>query len=166
MPKKIIFTDEQLNMLKLLIDSGRSQSHLAKYFKVTDDTIRRICKENAIQILPLIYTCEICGKQFRSNLKTAKYCKDTHIRKCVVCGKAFEVDTSNVQQTCSRRCTNLHKYGTEWPTQSESQKMKLVSSLQSKYGICNVSQLPDHLSKSENTCLEKYGETNYAKTDE
>ena len=167
MPKKIIFTNEQLDMLKLLIDSGHSQSHLAKYFKVTDDTIRRICKENAIQILPPhICTCEICGKQFRSNLKTAKYCKDTHIRKCVVCGKAFEVDISNAQQTCSRRCTNLHKYGTEWPTQSESQKLKLVSSLQSKYGICNVSQLPDHLSKSENTCLEKYGETNYAKTEE
>lgn len=167
MPKKVMFTAEQLQELKYMIDSGCTQTKIAKHFDVTDDTIRRICKENDITVLPPhICTCEICGKQFRSNLKTAKYCKDKHIRKCVVCGKEFEVDISNIQQTCSRRCTNLRKYGTEWPTQSDSQKMKLVSSLQSKYGVCNVSQLPDHLSKSENTCLEKYGETNYAKTRE
>lgn len=167
MPKKVVFNDDQLNDLKRMITEGVRQTDIAKHFDVTDDTIRRICKENNIDIkMPYICICQLCGDTFRSNIKNAKYCKKEHKRICKVCGKEFIVDTSDVRDTCSRKCTNLLKYGAEWPTQSDSQKKKLVNILQSKYGVTNVSQLSDHQDKVKKTCIEKYGVNNYRKTEE
>ena len=167
MPRKIVFNEDRLNDLKRLIDEGVRQSDIAKHFDVTDDTIRRICKENNIDIkMPYICVCQLCGDTFRSNIKNAKYCKKEHKRICKVCGKEFIVDTSNIRETCSRKCTNLSKYGTEWPIQSDSQKKKLIDNLQSKYSIANVSQLSDHQDKVKETCLKKYGVDNYRKTKE
>lgn len=167
MPKKVVFNNDQLNDLKRMITEGVRQTDIAKHFDVTDDTIRRICKENNIDIkMPYIRICQLCGDTFRSNIKNAKYCKKEHKRICKVCGKEFIVDTSDVRDTCSRKCTNLLKYGAEWPTQSDSQKKKLVNILQSKYGVTNVSQLSDHQDKVKKTCIEKYGVNNYRKTEE
>ena len=167
MPKKVVFTNDQFIELKKMIDEGVRQTDIAKHFDVTDDTIRRICRENDIKITqPYTCICQLCGDTFRSNIKNAKYCKKQHKRICKVCGKEFIVDTSDVRDTCSRKCTNLLKYGTEWPIQSDSQKEKLVNILQSKYGVTNVSQLADHQDKVKKTCIEKYGVDNYRKTEE
>lgn len=167
MPKKIVFTDDQVNAVKEMIERGIRQSDIAKHFHITDDTLRRICKENNIEVKkPYICVCELCGKSFRSNIKTAKYCNMDHRRKCIVCGKEFTLDTSNIRETCSRRCTNIYKFGTEWPSQSASVKKKKRNTLISKYGITNVSQMKDHNEKVKTTCLSKYGVDSYAKTKE
>ena len=167
MPKKVVFNNDQLNDLKGMITEGVRQTDIAKHFDVTDDTIRRICRENDIVITqPYTCICQLCGDTFRSNIKNAKYCKKQHKRICKVCGKEFIVDTTEVRETCSRKCTNLLKYGAEWPIQSDSQKKKLVNILQSKYGVTNVSQLSDHQNKVKKTCIEKYGVDNYRKTEE
>lgn len=167
MPRKVVFSEDKLIELKKMTDEGVRQLDIAKHFNVTADTIRRICRENDIEISqPYICVCHICGDTFRSNIKNAKYCKKQHKRICKVCGAEFIVDTSDVRETCSRKCTNLLKYGTEWPIQSVIQKNKLIHNLQSKYGVTNVSQLPDHSDKVKKTCLEKYGVDNYRKTEE
>lgn len=61
MPSKVIFTDNQINELKQLVESGTRQTDIAKHFDVTDDTIRKICRENDIQIRqPHKCVCVIC----------------------------------------------------------------------------------------------------------
>ena len=73
MPKKIVFSNEQLNELKSLIDQNMRQTDIAKHFNVTDDTIRRICRENDIEIkMPNKCVCIICGETFYSNIKGGK----------------------------------------------------------------------------------------------
>ena len=127
MPRKVVFSEDKLIELKKMINEGVRQLDIAKHFNVTDDTIRRICRENDIEISqPYICVCRICGDTFRSNIKNAKYCKKQHKRICKVCGTEFIIDTSDVRETCSRKCTNLLKYGTEWPIQSVIQKNKLI----------------------------------------
>ena len=167
MPNKIIFNNDQLLELKSLMNEGIRQTDIAKHFHVTDDTIRRICKENGISVTqPYVCTCKLCGQTFRSNIKSAKYCKKLHKRTCIICGEEFVVDVSNVKETCSRTCTNLLKYGTAWPIQSASQQNNLRNNLLQKYGVVNVSQLSDHNEKVKQTCIRKYGVDNYRKTDE
>ena len=65
MPKKIIFSKEQIEELIDLINQGVPQLQIAHYFNVTDDTIRRICRENNIKVkMPHKCTCIICGDTF------------------------------------------------------------------------------------------------------
>ena len=90
MPKKIVFNNDQLSELKIMMNDGVRQTDIAKHFKVTDDTIRRICRENDIEVkMPYKCKCIICGNTFYSNVKRAKTCKKDHHSSCSICGKDF-----------------------------------------------------------------------------
>ena len=39
MPKKIVFTEEQIEELRDLVEQGVRQVEIAKHFSVTDDTV-------------------------------------------------------------------------------------------------------------------------------
>lgn len=167
MPKKIIFNTEKLMELKSMVNQGVKQTDIAKHFKVTDDTIRKICKENDIQIrMPHKCTCIICGEIFYSNVKWAKTCNKEHHRTCVVCGKDFIVDRSDIRDTCKGECSSIKKFGVKHPQQSQEAKDKRRETCLEKYGVDNVGKLPDHQSKCEATMLVKYGNKCYNATPE
>ena len=167
MPAKITFSQDQILELNNLITKGLKQSDIAKHFNVTDDTIRRICKENNIEIrMPHECICIICGDTFFSNVKGAKTCNKEHHKICSVCGQDFIVDRFNIRNTCSRECYSIEKYGVKHHLQNKAVVEKRIATLQDKYGVTNVSQLFDHNEKSKNTCLEKYGSESYASSEE
>lgn len=167
MPKKITFTSEQLKELQDLMNQGMRQTDIAKHFKVTDDTIRRICKENGFEVrMPHKCVCAICGETFYSNKKDAKTCNKEHHRICVVCGKDFIVDRWDIRDTCPGQCTSIKKYGTNHHLQSKKVIAKRKETCLEKYGVDNIGKLPDHLEKMEATSLQKYGVKNYASTQE
>lgn len=167
MGKKIVFTPEQLEELKSLMAQNMRQTDIAKHFGVTDDTIRRICRENELEIkMPYKCICIICGDVFYSNRPDAKTCKKEHHRTCVVCGKDFIVDRWDIRDTCSGRCTSLKHYGTEHPRNSETVKSKARQTCLEIYGVDNPGKMLDHKEKIEATSLEKYGAKNYASTQE
>jgi len=163
MGAKVVFNDDQLRELQELMNSGVKQTDIAKHFKVTDDTIRRICREHDLQVrMPHKCTCILCGDTFYSNVKGAKTCKKEHHRKCVVCGEDFIVNRDDIRDTCSPKCSSIYKFGTEHPLQSKKVRDKINATIAERYGVTNVSQLDDHRAKSEQTCLSRYGATSYA----
>lgn len=167
MPSKIIFNAAQIEELRKLVSKGMRQEDVAKHFNVTADTIRRICKENNIQVkMPYQCTCVICGDKFYSNIRNAKTCSKEHKQICAICGKEFIVDRYNIRNTCSPKCYSLQKYGVEHPSSARENVEKRKLAIKEKYGVNNVSQLADHAEKSENTCLTKYGATSYAGSQE
>lgn len=53
--------------------------------------------------------CEYCGNEFTPEAAGQKYCKGPHYRKCIVCGKEFEIDITrynDIPKTCSPECRN------------------------------------------------------------
>lgn len=167
MGKKVVFNESQLEELKQMMNDGIRQTDIAKHFKVTDDTIRRICRENKIQIrMPHKCKCIICGDVFYSNIKGAKTCKKEHHRTCTICGKDFIVDRTDIRDTCPGKCTCLSKYGVDHASKVQQTTEKRISTTREKYGVDNVSQLADHQEKSKMTCLEKYGSISYAGSEE
>ena len=167
MPKKIVFTEQQIEELRELVEQGVKQADIAKHFSVTDDTVRRLCKENGIDVkMPHRCVCIICGQEFRSNRKDAKTCNKDHYRNCVVCGAEFLVDRWNIKETCSIKCESQLKYGVDHYLQANEIKDKRKQTLQEKYGVQNVSQLDSVKEKVKQTNLEKYGVRNYMQTEE
>lgn len=163
MGRKIVFNEQQLAELKGMLDQGVRQNDIAEHFHVTDDTVRRICRENELQIrMPHKCVCVICGDVFYSNIKSAKTCSKEHHRVCKVCGKDFIVDRYDIRETCSGECTSIDRYGVKHPQGREDVKAQRIQTLMEKYGVINPSQLSDHKEKSQATCLEKYGATSYA----
>ena len=161
--KKVIFDESQLKELQQLIDKGVRQADIAKHFGVTDDSIRKICRENGIEVrMPHKGSCIVCGDTFYSNVKGAKVCKKAHHRTCVICGKDFIVDRRDVRDTCPGQCTSLKKYGTKHPGQAKEVIKKRRSTVREKYGVDSVSQIAGHKERIAATCLEKYGATSYA----
>ena len=108
--------------------------------------------------------CLECGKEFIPKNGYQKYCPGPHISECKVCGQIFEYTCRPAEKpkTCSRKC------------QTELQRI----TSQEKYGVDNVSQIPEvqkKISKSNKseavkskkkaTCLQKYGVDNVAKSE-
>lgn len=69
------------------------------------------------------YTCQICGKVFKSTKVNAKYCCNAHkstarrrsgvdniTAVCEVCGKPFVKNKYSKAATCSRKCTAVMKW--------------------------------------------------------
>lgn len=167
MPKKIIFSKNQLTELKNLIEQGHTQSEIASHFEVTADTIRKICRENQIDSsIEHLCKCVICGDEFYSRRKGQKTCNKDHYSKCVICGNEFKVDRFNIKQTCSAECTCMLNRGTLYPTQSSAVKEKIKSTCQIKYGVDYVSQAESVKQKVAETCIAKYGVSNYRATQE
>ena len=167
MPKKITFSKNQLAELKNLIEQGHTQSEIASHFEVTADTIRKICRENHIDLsMKHLCKCVICGDEFYSQRKGQKTCNKDHYSKCVICGNEFKVDRFNIKQTCSAECTCMLNRGTLYPTQSSEVKEKIKSTCQIKYGVDHASQAESVKQKVAETCIAKYGVSNYRATQE
>lgn len=167
MGKKVMFNESQLEELKQMMNDGIRQTDIAKHFKVTDDTIRRICRENEIQVrMPHKCKCIICGDVFYSNIRGTKTCKKEHHRTCIICGKDFIVDRTDIRDTCSRKCTCLSRYDVDHASKVQQTTEKRIATVREKYGVDNVSQLADHQEKSRMTCLGKYGSISYAGSEE
>ena len=109
--------------------------------------------------------CQECGKKYTAYSVNQKYCKGPHEAVCQYCGKVFTYSYSPKDKPmyCSKECRELGKQ----------------RSLQSKYGVDNVSRIPEvrkKISKSNSslevkskraaTCMEKYGVDNISKAPE
>lgn len=136
--------------------------------------------------------CKICGKSFESKSSRRSICYEDHYHPCPVCGKlTVGNDMQHLNSCCSIECSRkkasntTHQTYEEWPSNSDSAKQKRVETNVQKYGVDNPSKLPDVksqissslkatwgtqkdniLSKTEQTCLSKYGQTHYMKSDE
>ena len=167
MPAKIVFSSKQLNELKELVASGMKQADIARHFNVTDDTIRRICREENIEIkMPHKCKCIICGDIFYSNVKGAQTCNKEHHRICKICGKDFIVDRFDIRETCKGECTNLAKYGVKSTNSLKSVQAKKVTTTLEHYGAEYLMQLPEYQAKYKQTMIDKYGVDNPNKSPE
>lgn len=136
--------------------------------------------------------CKICGKSFESKSSRRSICYEDHYHPCPVCGKlTIGNDMQHLNSCCSIECSRkqasntAHKTYEEWPSNSDSAKQKRAETNVQKYGVDNPSKLPDVkskissslkatwqtqkddiLSRSEQTCLDKYDQTHYMKSDE
>lgn len=129
----------------------------------------------------MIKKCILCGKLFETNYKTRNLCYDKHYNKCVVCGKEFEVNNSTRNKlTCSKECmkkrmsqrlsseevrcktekTNLARYGTRTPGESDQIKQKVIETSRKRYGCDYAIQNDDIKKKQENTNQKRYGVKN------
>lgn len=116
--------------------------------------------------------CKVCGKEYYSSIKDESrdlgICNNVHIKICQVCGKPFQIGNKYLyydKKTCSNECR--YKLSTQtWHDNEESNLQNMKDSLQEKYGVDYTWQIPDVIKKSKQTCLDKYGETSYCKTQE
>lgn len=112
MPKKIVFSNQQIDELKSMIANNRTQSEIAEYFNTTDTVIRNICHENNIMTRrsKKQYTCCVCYESFEADRKSdiCPQCKSTP-SKCVICGKEFPKKHPYTQKTCSPKCRGIYR---------------------------------------------------------
>ena len=107
----------------------------------------------------IVKICKECGKPFKPRNGTQVYCSGPHITKCKICGKpiSYECSPKEKPNYCSKECRSKGKQLT----------------VKSRYGVNNVSELPeirDKIStanksesvrvKREKTCLQRYGVPN------
>lgn len=87
--------------------------------------------------------CDICGKEFTANAPNQKYCKGPHITACEVCGMDIEYtcDPADKPRTCSKECATSLK----------------VQTVESRYGVKNVSELTSVRSKISESKTDKVG---------
>lgn len=104
--------------------------------------------------------CKICGKEFKSESNTAKYCPGPHYRPCPICGKPVEFHSlSEPVRCCSSECkekqkekTCLVRYGEDVAAKSEAVRAKIQET-------CNSEPV---VSKRISSCIAKYGVQNPA----
>ena len=120
--------------------------------------------------------CKICGKKYNSYRNLTKHLKNIHeinaqeyydkyLKKekdeelCNYCGKPsrFISLERGYTKCCSRVCTNLLEYGTEYPSQSEKVKNKTKQSNLKKYGVEYTFQSEEVKDKIKQTNLERCG---------
>ena len=111
--------------------------------------------------------CKWCGKEFHPKEIREVYCEGPHYKKCVICGKDFEIDVRGYQDTntCSKEC--LGKYIAQ-QNDYEQISRSLRRNLQLKYGegVTNPMQIPGVMDKIKQTNLDRYGVEWYTQTDE
>lgn len=108
--------------------------------------------------------CAECGKVFQPKSGTQRYCPGPHVATCEFCGKSFQYSCSPKEKPryCSQQCINDGKRRT----------------VQSKYGVENVSQLDtvrkkisdanssdEVQAKRRQTSLQNWGVDNPAKSE-
>lgn len=125
--------------------------------------------------------CILCGKEFTPRNNTQKICDSKHYKKCEVCGREFEIDTTKeIRCTCSKEChtklifangnpfsdpesrekakqTLLDKYGADHPMHSEEIKAKLDNTMMERYGVKRFTQIPGYEEQVKQTNQERYG---------
>lgn len=113
--------------------------------------------------------CLICGNEYndikrhiraKHNLEYKeyydKYIKKEDEGKCVICGKPTKF-FNKYGETCSKRCTMLHRYGVTSAFALDSTKEKIRKTNLERYGVENPLKSKEIRSKLNKTCLERYG---------
>lgn len=105
--------------------------------------------------------CKYCGNKFTSTSNTAKYCAGPHFKKCIVCGKDFEVDLTSglgiqdLPKTCSSQCT--YQYIAEQraahPELVRAAVEKGKQTCLQRYGVPVASQRPEARKIASEKCL-------------
>lgn len=111
------------------------------------------------------HICKICGKEFTPHTPNQQYCDDEFIRKCIVCGKSFKIkDARSTRMWCSYECgealrkkSNVKKFGTENPAQSDIVKKKQAETNLKLYGATTPFKSEVCLKKRKDTMISKYG---------
>lgn len=136
--------------------------------------------------------CQICDRQFskfsfsfHSHLKNKhkltskeyydKYLKSDNEELCSTCNKSakFQSIGSGYRNTCGnkkcistlRKNTNLLKYGTNTPAESNIIKEKCRNLMLEKYGVEHALQNEQSKRKMKLTCLKNFGKENAAQSD-
>jgi len=111
--------------------------------------------------------CLFCGNENpKHGMKTCcRECADAlkkinsrEKRKCIYCGKEFEIRKKETRQLCSEECRK------KWQQMPENIEKRIDASkiaIKEKFGIDNVFQLEDIKEKSKETKKTKYGDENY-----
>lgn len=102
-------------------------------------------------MIALTKICAYCGKEFEPsgrNKSRQKYCKGPHYNTCEVCGKVFELHNINdgISRTCCVECRNKLKAS------------KAKQAIKDRYGVDNVSQVPEIKEKARASLAAKSGE--------
>ena len=146
--KKIELPKEQIQDIIDYYLAPHSLRDTSSFFNLNRPVIKRILSENNIEL----YSAELCAKlnleRSQAGLK-AKYGEDI---KSIFQLEEFKEKS---KQTC------LEKYGTEYSSQSENNKVKSAETKRKRYGNKNF----NNRAKAKQTCLEKYGVESYAQTD-
>ena len=108
--------------------------------------------------------CKWCGKEFHPKSARDIYCEGPHYQTCVICGKQFELHCAlnKPTHTCSKHCTGI--------LVNKDRDIDIVfahvrDTIQEKYGVDNVMQLPNIREKIRNTMQERYGADSYTQTE-
>lgn len=124
-------------------------------------------------------TCKWCGKEFHPKSARDVYCEGPHYQTCVICGKQFELHCAlnKPTHTCSPECRNIYtlkdrdmdqmvahlketmqkKYGVDNVMQLPGMREKIKAANQAKYGVDSYTQTEEYKQRVKETCLEKYG---------
>lgn len=95
-----------------------------------------------------------CGKTFTSSKHDAMYCSEKHFDDCVVCGNRFEmINLHKPATTCSKKCAAKI-------TDFTARNKKSETTLMSKYGFKNASQIPAVKEKKKTTTMKNHGVEN------
>lgn len=118
-----------------------------------------------------VKSCELCGKEFETNLKKKIYCKKPHAMTCFCCGKQFDLKKPRRGQklySCGDyKCrsvltkhVNMEKYGVENTTQLKEVQEKMKKTTLKKYGVEHAFQAEEIKEKINKTNIERYGTKN------
>ena len=77
--------------------------------------------------------------------------------------KHFKGLKSGFKNTCSMKCTNLHKYGVECVLHLPENQEKSKKTLFEKYGVHNPSQIEEVKQRKKDNLMQKYGVDNPSK---
>lgn len=109
--------------------------------------------------------CKWCGKEFTPMHPRDRYCRNTHYKTCVVCGKEFQIqpDVDPHTNTCSKECkSKLMSQNHDFQNEHEAQKKTLME----RYGVENAMQIPGMVDKIKETNVRKYGTEWYTQSEE
>ena len=102
------------------------------------------------------------GDDFLQRLYNIRY-NINEYPKCVICGNKvskFISYLNGYKETCSKKCTNILKYGCEHPMQSKLVQDNLKKSIMEKYGVENAFQSEIIKEKIKEKNLKRYGAEN------
>lgn len=90
-----------------------------------------------------------------------KYHNIARTRSCLSCGTVFEKYPKDPRSapivTCSKRCTNIYRYGATTPFARSEVQAKKLKTVQERYACDNVFKAISVKTKIKNTLTERYG---------
>ena len=92
----------------------------------------------------LIKICKLCGQEFHPKTNTQTVCERKHTRKCVVCGRDFELKydsakgTADLRKTCSDECLHKLMNSTNPFINDPNIRNKIKATMLERYGVAHV----------------------------